>query len=335
MALAQARMVVQAARQVEPRGTFELKVVETSGDRLATATARTEAAGPAGLFAKELEVELLSGGADIAVHSLKDLPTEVPEGLELAGTLSRADAREVLLYRSAVHVAGLPPLEEWSPGMRLMRGFEPGMRLAGLPPGAVVATNSTRRAALLRRVRPDTVIEPIRGNVGTRLNRLMADATLDATFLALAGLQRLRWTLGPHMDLRLDPFVGAAAGVTLPPEGVLGTVLEVDEMVPAVGQGALGLEIRSGDAGARQLVSRLNHGNSWRCVLAERAFLRALGGGCQSAVGAHARVVGHRIEMQAVVVREGLVWSGQARRALAEGEKLGIELAGVALQAGR
>ena len=331
--MAQAHSVLDAARMLFPGQAFELKIVRTTGDQMQTASlANPDGTLPRGLFTKELEVELESGGADLAVHSLKDLPTELPAGLELAGVLPRADVRDVLVYRSASLVASLPPPAEWSPGTRMMRGFEPPLKLAKLPAKTVIATSSTRRAAWMRALRPDFEVVPIRGNVGTRLGKLVQDARFDVTILAAAGLVRLGMFVGPKSRLMLDPVLRPGHGFEPPPEGLCATLLEPEEMLPAVGQGAIGIEIRSDNAEARELATALNHGNTWRCVLAERAFLRGMGGGCQSPVAAHARIVGHQVHLRAGVLQEKTWWRGEGRRPVAEAEALGAGLAAGARQ---
>lgn len=334
LALAQARSVQESAKALFPGRNFELKIVRTTGDQMQTASlSNPDGTLPRGLFTKELEVELESGGADLAVHSLKDLPTELPTGLELAGVLPRADVRDVLVYRSSTLVASLPPPAEWSPGTRMMRGFEPPLRLAKLPPKTVIATSSTRRATWLRSLRPDIEVMPIRGNVGTRLGKLVQDARFDATILAAAGLVRLGMFVGPKSRLILDPVLRPGHGFEPPPEGLCATLLEPEEMLPAVGQGAIGIEIRSDNAEAREVAMALNHGNTWRCVVAERAFLRGMGGGCQSPVAAYARIVGHQVHLRAGVLWETTWWRGEGRRPMAEGETLGAELAAGAVRA--
>ncbi len=319
LALAQANTVVALARQVLPDRKVEVKVVRTTGDHLQTASmANAEGALPKGLFTKELEVELASGGGDIAVHSLKDLPTELPEGMELAGVLPRADAREVLIYRDAEAVAKRPPLTEWSPGTRLIRGFGPGMRLDRLPKGAVIATSSM--------IFDDITLSGNNMDL-QELPRVTEDAAFDATMLAAAGLVRLGMFLGPRGRLVLDPVLPPGHGREAPPEGLFGVLIEPEELLPAVGQGAVGLEIRSDNGDARELARILTHGNTEKAVLAERAFLRGVGGGCQSPIAAYARVVGHQLHLRASVLTGERWWHGEARRPLREAEVLGRELA--------
>lgn len=329
LALAQADEVMSTAARVLPGLRLERVIVRTTGDaRLDLDLGAPGAQVPPGLFTTEIQAALQRGEADIAIHSLKDLPTESPEGLKLAATLPRADAREVLLYREAAYVdAHRQPLAEWRPGSRELRGFSPGLDLAGLPADGVLATSSTRRRAQVLARRPDLGVVPIRGNVPTRLQRLQRDESFDAILLAAAGLVRLGWQLGPRSRLIVDPRHPAAATVEPPPEGLLGTLLDPDEFVPAVGQGAIGLEVRADDAEAAGVCAELNHLNTWLCVTAERAFLRAIGGGCHSSCGAHARRLGHQLELRAWWQVEGQARQGIARRPAAEAERLGRELA--------
>ena len=183
-----------------PQKRFELKIIKTTGDHLQTASMANPGSAPdlpKGLFTKELEVALLNDEADLAVHSLKDLPTELPPGLELASVLKRADVRDVLLFRSDRAVAEklkqtAKTQSEWRPGQKIMRGFRKTLTLGKLPQNAVIATSSTRRGAQLKALRPDLEIVPIRGNVGTRLRKLWEQPELDATVLAAAGLDRLK-----------------------------------------------------------------------------------------------------------------------------------------------
>ena len=329
LALAQAHAILADARSVFPGVEFEVRVFKTTGDKLQTASlSGADPALPKGLFTKELEVALDSGEADVAVHSLKDLPTEMPEGLVLGGTAPRADVRDVLLYRDAAHRgSGTPADAEWSPGSRQRRGFAAGTGLAKLPQGAEVATSSTRRAALLQALRPDLVVTPIRGNVGTRLRKLATDTTADATILAAAGLVRLGLFIAPKSRLTLDPRLVSGHGHEAPPEGILATILEPEELLPAVGQGAIGLEIRGDNEDARGFCAALNHPNTFHAVTAERAFLRTVGGGCHSPIAAHARVVGHQLHLRAAMLKDGTWHRGEARRVVREAEALGAGLA--------
>lgn len=338
LALAQSRQVQSHLQAAFPAERFELEVIRTTGDALqAFAPADPGEPSPSkGLFTKELEVALLDGRADLAVHSLKDLPTELPEGLVLGAVCPRADVREVLLYRDGVRVAAeRNPVAEWNPGRKERSGFGPGLTLDDLPEGAVVATSSTRRSALVKALRPDLSVVPIRGNVGTRLSKLLQEDGIDATLLAAAGLSRLGYDLSPKGALRLDHRLAPArrAVTEPPPEGILGTILEPEEFLPAVGQGAVALEIRAGDAEIDSLVSVMNHFNTRQAVLAERAFLRAMGGGCQSPIAGHARVVGHLLHLRVAVFLEGGGSGGivgrfeEDKAPVRDAERLGIRLA--------
>jgi len=156
LALAQSRQVQSHLQAAFPGERFELEVIRTTGDALQTSAPSASETLPKGLFTKELEVALLEGRADLAVHSLKDLPTELPDGLALGAVCPRADVRDVLLYRDGVRVAAEKnPVADWVPGSKERSGFGPGLMLEDLPEGAVVATSSTRRSALVKAMRPD------------------------------------------------------------------------------------------------------------------------------------------------------------------------------------
>ena len=333
LALAQSRRVLADCEVLFPDRRFELKIIRTTGDKLQTASlANPNESLPKGLFTKELEVALLDKEADIAVHSLKDLPTELPEGLVLGAVGPRADVRDVLVFRNAAHPLNQERLnapKEWSPGGRDPYFGKPRASLAKLPNGAVVATSSTRRAAQVLSLRPDLTVVPIRGNVGTRLQKVMDPLDLDATILAAAGLSRLSFELGPKGELRVDPRLPAAerAAIAAPPAGLLATILEPEEMLPAVGQGAVALETRSGDPEIARICAVLNHTNTFQAVTAERAFLRAMGGGCQSPVAGYARVLGHQLYLRAASYREGAGKFAEGKRPVREAEKLGEEIA--------
>lgn len=296
LALAQANLVLRECRAAFPDDLFDLKIIKTTGDKLA-AVSLADANLPKGLFTKELEVALLDGEADLAVHSLKDLPTELPPGLTLGAVGRRADVRDVLLGRE--------------------RDFTARLAIAGLPSGATIATSSTRRRAQLLERRPDLQIVPIRGNVGTRLKKLAEQSELTGTILAAAGLERLHLTI--HSDGRL-----AGDGV---PNGLRATPIELDEMLPCVGQAALGIEIRENDPRLEKICARLNHTETRQCVTAERAFLQAMGGGCQLAVAAYAETIGDQIRMRVVSFLGGTIKRAEARRAVNEPMELGEDLA--------
>lgn len=333
LALAQSRQVLAECAALFPQRRFELKIIRTSGDKLQTAAlANPNEALPKGLFTKELEVALLENEADIAVHSLKDLPTELPAGLLLGAVGPRADVRDVLVFRDAAHRdhdARWKAPREWSPGAREPFFGKPFATLEQLPAGAVVATSSTRRAAQVLAARPDLKVVPIRGNVGTRLQKLMEQLELDATILAAAGMTRLNFDLGPRGEIRVDPRLSppARAEVAAPPVGLLATILEPEEMLPAVGQGAVALEVRADDPEIGELCAGLNHFNTFQAVTAERAFLHAMGGGCQSPVAGFARVLGHQLQLRAASYRDGAGKFAEGKRPVREAAKLGEEIA--------
>jgi hydroxymethylbilane synthase len=251
LALAQARAVADA---LSARGArVEVVPMRTEGDRLADA--RLAAVGGKGLFVREIEAALLRGDADVAVHSLKDLPAEQPAGLCLAAFPERADARDVLVTRDAV-------------------------RFCDLSAGAVIGTSSPRRCALVLGVRPDLTVQPIRGNVDTRLRKL-EQGGFDGIVLAAAGLERLGIT-PPHAE-----------------------PLSPDVFVPAVGQGVLAVEARADDRATLDALRALDHTPTRACALAERAFLRRLGASCVTPMAAHARTVAAgRLRLDGVVASE-------------------------------
>lgn len=324
LALAQANMVIAQCRAAFSKLNFELKIIKTTGDKLQTASLAQEAkALPKGLFTKELEVALLKHRADLAVHSLKDLPTELPAGLKLGAVGKRADVRDVLIYRDAEFLEELKlqidistPIE-WTPGQSQRRGFKPNASFADLPAGTVVATSSTRRKAQMLVQNPALKVIDIRGNVVTRLQKLMDRAELDATVLALAGMTRLNFRVTPERKLEGDAV----------PDGLLATILEPEVMLPCVGQGAVGIEVRQNDGRIDAICERLNHFNTLHCVTAERAFLAAMGGGCQSPVGAYAEVVGEKIQMRVVSFLGGTARRAEAKRPIQEAVELGQQLA--------
>ena len=321
LALAQANLVLAQCRAAFPKLRFELKIIKTTGDKLQTASLAQEGQSlPKGLFTKELEVALLKHRADLAVHSLKDLPTELPAGLKLGAVGKRADVRDVLIYRDADSLRAAEAdknAAEWSPGQSARRGFLPGLAVPDLPAGAVVATSSTRRKAQLLTLNPGLKVPDIRGNVVTRLQKLAERAELDATVLALAGLTRLNFHVTPAGRLEGDAV----------PDGLLATVLDTDVMLPCVGQGAVGIEVRESDERIAALCERLNHFNTRQCIIAERAFLAAMGGGCQSPVAAYAEVVGNQLQMRTLSFTAGPVRRAEAKRPLAEAVELGQQLA--------
>ncbi|MCB9665500.1 MAG: hydroxymethylbilane synthase [Alphaproteobacteria bacterium] len=272
LARAQSEDVAARLRRVSGRDV-ELVVISTRGDRI-TDRPLPEVGGK-GLFTLELEEGLRDGSLDLAVHSLKDLPSEPVPGLVIAAVPEREDPRDVLV----------------------------GATLAGLPSGARVGTGSARRALQLRVARPDLVPVPIRGNVETRL-RKQVDGEVDAVVLAAAGLARL----------------GLSDRVT--------AYLDVDRCVPAVGQGALGVQCRASDGVLRAALAELVDPDAVDEVALERAFLEALGGGCSVPVACHAHVEGERLRVRAFVGRADGAWVSEAGVCdRGEARRVGRELA--------
>jgi hydroxymethylbilane synthase len=300
LALAQANAVLASGRRGFPALAFQLKIIKTTGDKLQNASlSRIDSALPRGLFTKELEAALLERHADAAVHSLKDLPTELPAGLTLGAVGGkRADVRDVLIYRQS-------------------KFSKPQMKPADFPGAVTVATSSTRRKAQLLSLRPDFHVVEIRGNVPTRLQKLAAQSDFDATILAAAGLNRLQFQINAGGKLE-------GGGV---PDGLWATILDTEEMLPCVGQGAIGLEIREDDERMAQICAQLNDYHTFQCVTAERAFLRAMGGGCQTPIGAFASATDGQIRLRVVSFLRDKVQRAEAQGKLEHPEELGKQIA--------
>jgi hydroxymethylbilane synthase len=253
LALAQARMVrdqLAAAHGIEPQA-IEIRIIRTAGDVIQDRP--LSEVGGKGLFTKEIEEALLRHEADLAVHSAKDMQTQLPPGLVIAGCLSREDPRDALVSRTA-------------------------RRIADLPPRARIGTSSLRRAAMMRRLRPDIVVVPLRGNVETRLRKL-DEGVADATLLALAGLRRL--------------------GL----ESVASAILDPDEFVPAVGQGVIALQTRADDTRMRELIAKIDDADATTALSAERAFLTELDGSCKTPIAGHARLLGGELRFHGLIVK--------------------------------
>jgi hydroxymethylbilane synthase len=283
LALAQARELQD--RLEAAHGTahaIEIVAIKTSGDMILNLPLSD--AGGKGLFTKELDLALLAGNIEMAVHSAKDLPTILPEGIEIAGYLPRADVRDAWISPHAPH-----PLK--------------------LPPGSVVGTASLRRSAMVRRLRPDVRIALLRGNVETRLAKVEG-GEVAATLLALAGLTRL----------------GLAAAAT--------AVLDVREFVPAPGQGAIAVTVRSSDDAARDFLAPVLDAATGVALAMERAFLRVLDGSCKTPIGAFARVDAGTVAFRAIVLKPdgSRFFETEASGPLAEAATLG-ETAGQELVA--
>jgi len=249
LALRQSEWVSEELRRACPDLTISLVRIRTKGDRFRDAPFLE--LGEKGLFVKEIEESLLAGDVDLAVHSMKDLPTELPPGLCLGAITPREDPRDCLLSRE-------------------------GLSLEELPLGAVVGTSSLRRGAQLKNFRPDLQIKPVRGNLDTRIRKLSTGAW-DAILLAAAGLHRL--------------------GL----QDLVAQYISLEICLPAAGQGALGLELKEGNRDLRTAIQVLNDEESASATLAERAFLRRLGGGCQVPIGVLGAVRSGKLHLQGMI----------------------------------
>jgi hydroxymethylbilane synthase len=255
LALWQAEQARQRLLVQNPQLEIQIEIIKTTGD---VKNDPLSVIGGKGVFTKELEDALLSGRIDIAVHSLKDLPTILPERLSISAICEREDPRDALVLRSDIEVEAGSLLE--------------------LPEGALVGTSSPRRLAQLRALRGDVVVKDLRGNVDTRIRKL-DEGQYDAVILASAGLVRLG----------LQDRISARIAVT--------------EMLPAVGQGAIAIEVRSDNAFAVEITSRLEHRETRLACLAERSFLRGLGGGCQFPIAAHATIDDDQLNLDGLVAK--------------------------------
>ncbi len=277
MALCQSEWFQSKVQEVAPDVRVLLKKIHTSGDKIVDVPLAK--IGGKGLFVKEIEDALLAGEIDFAVHSMKDVPAQLPEGLEILCIPQREDVRDALISRA-------------------------GYSFQELPLGATIGTASLRRQAQLLQARPDLKIAMLRGNLDTRLRKLK-EGQFDAIVLAAAGLHRLGWsqTITEYLPFRLS--------------------------LPAIGQGALGIEGRTNDAFVHSVLARLNHQATHTTVTAERAFLHRLEGGCQVPIAAHATLSGEGLVLEGLVatvdgktvIRDRM--EGTHRRAHA----LGVQLA--------
>lgn len=250
LALAQVVIIKGLLMKAHPTAHVEQKIIKTSGDKFLDVSLAT--AGGKGLFTKEIEDQLLNGNIDLAIHSLKDLPTTLPDGLTIGAVPPREDPHDVFVSKR------YKTLDE-------------------LPQGARVATGSIRRKAQLLARRPDLKVEEIRGNVGTRLQKLTDQPDLAGTFLAAAGLKRLGlWENVPGYNWQL---------------------LDIDVMIPAVGQGIIGCQVRTDDLERQEMLAAINHPDTLACAEAERVFLKTMGGGCQAPYAAHATVNGNDLKL--------------------------------------
>jgi len=263
LALVQARSVAESLRKHHPGLVCEVVPIKTRADRLQEMSIAE--LGGKGVFVKEIEAELLKGSIDLAVHSMKDVPVELPEGLEMAAYPRREDPRDILVTKGEA-------------------------LLENLPPGARIGTGSLRRRMQLLKVRPDLTIIPIRGNLRTRIDTIEKQG-LQGIILAAAGMARMGWLR--EVSQFLSP----------------------DVILPAAGQGVLGIEIRRDDRDIKELVSPLNHPETVLEILAERAYLGRLGGGCQVPIAGYARVEGDSLRISGLVgTPDGRVLIGETLR---------------------
>ena len=262
LALAQAEIAKEVLSSSGLVEAIDIRIIKTTGDqRLDLRLNDSGKTFDKGLFTKELEQALLNKAIDLAVHSLKDLPTEPVEHLIVDAVLPREDPVDVLVSKI------------------------PG-GLDALPKGSLIATGSPRRAQQITYLRPEIQVCDVRGNVPTRLEKLVRNREWSALILARAGLRRLQ--LAPEQE-RLG-FLDTNLFVT-----------DLTGLLPAAGQGAIAFQCRANDSSVRAILSRINDPVSWDCVRAEREFLRLVGGGCNVPIGVYARVIGDTMTLAAIV----------------------------------
>lgn len=277
LALQQSRWVAEQVMNLNPGLRVELKEIRTSGDKILDVPLAK--IGGKGLFVKEIEDALLARDIDFAVHSMKDVPTQLPDGLDIVCVPPREDPRDALIAREV-------------------------KRFEDLPRGAKVGTSSLRRQAQLLHHRPDLVVEMLRGNLDTRLRKLR-EGLYDAIVLAAAGLKRLGW------------------------QEQVTQYLPVEISLPAIGQGALGIEARRDDAFVVSILARLEDAAARSAVTAERALLHRLEGGCQVPIAGHASLQGDRLRLAALVGRVdgSRLVHDQLEGPLSDASRIGAELA--------
>jgi hydroxymethylbilane synthase len=265
--------------------SVEIKIIKTKGDKILDVA--LSKIGDKNLFTKELELELLNKNIDLAVHSLKDLQTEIPKGLKLAAVTKRHNVQDVLIARKK------------------------GTTIFNLPDSATVATGSLRRKCQLLHIRPDLNLVELRGNVPSRIKKFL-ESDWDAIILARAGVERLK----------LNKYISS--------------IIKTDAMLPAVGQGALGIETRADNKIVNEIVKLIHHENTYKAVLAERALLKTLEGGCQVPIGAFAEVKQNGLHIDALVgsLDGSITYRKKVRGSKTNPEKLGKKLADDLLKAG-
>lgn len=252
LALIQSEYVRDLLKNAHPEIGFEIKVISTTGDKILNVP--LSQIGDKALFTKELETAMLAGEIDMAVHSLKDLPTRLPEGLQIGAVCEREDARDVFLKHPD----------------------SPFKTIDELPHGAKIASGSLRRRSQLLHGRPDLEILDIRGNLDTRFKKLY-ESDMAGMILAHAGILRMGY------------------------QDRISEIISTEIILPAVSQGAIGIEIREGDENLLQLLKTINHTETELATRAERAMLRRLEGGCQVPIGAYANIINDEIQLEGVI----------------------------------
>jgi hydroxymethylbilane synthase len=285
LALWQASFIKNELEKKNKNVALEIKIIKTKGDKILDVA--LSKIGDRSLFTKELEIGLLNKKIDLAVHSLKDLQTEIPEGLKLAAVTKRHNVQDVLIARKK------------------------GTTIFNLPQGATVGTGSLRRKSQLLHLRPDLDIIDLRGNVPTRIKKFL-ESNWDAIILARAGVERLK--LKKHIS----------------------SIIKTAVILPAVGQGALGIETRADNKAVNNVIKSIHHEPTYKSILAERALLKALEGGCQVPIGAFAEVRQNGLYLDAIVgsLDGSLTFRKKARGSKANPERLGKTLAKDLLNAG-
>ncbi len=285
LALWQANFIKREIEKKNKNVKVEINIIKTKGDKILDVA--LSKIGDKSLFTKELEIELLAKRVDLAVHSLKDLQTQIPAGLKLAAVTKRHDVEDVLIARKK------------------------GMTIQSLPDYAVVATGSLRRRSQLLHLRPDINILDLRGNVPSRIKKFL-ESEWDAIILARAGVERL------NLKKHISSFIPK------------------EEILPAVGQGALGIEIHQDNKFVEEIIQSIHHEDTYKAVLAERSLLRTLEGGCQVPIGAFAEVKPSGLYLDAVVgsIDGTITYRKKSRGSKNEPEKLGKALAKDLIKAG-
>ena len=284
LALTQTNFVADKLKIIMPEANIEICIIKTSGDIMEDISLLKM--GGKGVFVKEIEDALLSGAIDLAVHSMKDVPTEVPAGLEFVAILQREDVRDILASKD-------------------------NRKIEQMPRGARIGTGSLRRASQLLAVLPDVVIIPLRGNLDTRLKKIETEK-LAGVIVAAAGMKRM----------------GLADRIT--------QFLPVEIMLPAVGQGALGLELRTGDDELKKNLAKINHAPTYTEITAERSFLRHLGGGCRLPIAALGKLEGDKLSLEGLVAdpQGSSIIRDKVQGSVFEAEELGKRLAKIILEKG-